>query len=96
MVMLKETFDIKEEIPTTRFWLMTKLKLGWNKRWDIYISGLEKNLAENMICDLSGDEASRAKKAMVRTILEKLERSAWATMPPEFLKSMKVDRVLRH
>jgi hypothetical protein len=82
---------VKEEIPTARFWLMLKMKFGWNKRWDIYTSHLEKSLLNEMV----GDDIM-AKKVMVKSVIEKVEKSAWNTMPPEFLKSIKVDRLLRH
>lgn len=94
MIYLTGDWDIKEEVPTARFWLMTKLRLGWDKRWDLYISTLKKSLMASMVSELPSSEAEKAKKEAADLMITKLERSAWATMPAAFLSSLKVERVI--
>ena len=97
MVIMDNEWNLKEEIPTTRFWLMTKLRLGWDKKWDVYINGLRERLIEMMtVPGISGIDAGKAKNDMANHIIEKLENSAWRTMPSEFLKQLGIPRVLRH
>lgn len=96
MVIMDNIWNLKEEVPTARFWLMLKLRLGWNKRYDKYTSDLKDRLKEMMTIDLRGTDADKAKSAMARHIVEKLERSAWRTLPSEFLRDMKIPRILRH
>jgi len=93
MVAFKEDVKeiIKEEIPTARFWLMLKMKMNWDRKWEIYTSQLEKSLVASMVGDAS--EAT-LKKDMAKKVIEKIQRSAWATMPASFLASMKVERVI--
>ncbi len=95
---VEEDYLATSEVNTCRFWLMLKLnpKLKWEKRWEIYQAQLKTRIIEAIVCTESGDEAARAKKAMVREIADKIEAKAWATMPTEFQKRMGVDRVLRH
>lgn len=96
MVIMDNEWNAKEEVPTARFWLMLKLRLGWNTRYDKYISGLKERLISMMTVDLRGMDGERAKAQMARHITEKLERSAWRTIPSEFLRDLKIPRVLRH
>jgi hypothetical protein len=86
--------DVKEEVPTARFWLMTKMKLGWEKKWEIYTKDLRKRIMDSIV-EGPGESLSETQKKQIATnIIEKVERSAWATMPAPFLASMKVERVL--
>jgi len=97
MVILGNTFNIKEEIPTARFWLMTKLRLGWDTKWKIYINNLREELIGLMtVSDIGKTDPVKAKIAMANHIIGKLENSAWRTMPSEFLKQLKIPRILRH
>ncbi len=95
---VEDDFLATSEVNTTRFWLMLKLspRLKWNKRYDIYRAHLETKIREAIICDETGEAAERAKRAMLREILEKFENKAWATMPTDFQKRMGIDRILRH
>jgi len=96
MVVLDSSFIIKEEIPTARFWLMTKLRLGMDRRWEVYLKELKERLISIMITpSITGKEADKAKKVMALHIMEKIENSAWRTMPSDFLKQIGVPRVLR-
>jgi hypothetical protein len=101
MILLNDgVFDVKEEVPSTRFWLMAKLRIGdqFDKRWDIYVDNIRKRLMENMTYngpDIAPSEVTKAKKEMVDQILIKLENSAWKTMPAEFLKQLDIPRVIR-
>lgn len=97
MVILDNEFDIKEEIPTTRFWLMTKFRMGWDKRWTLYENDLREKLMNMMtVPGLSGADAVKAKRNMANHMIEKVEKSAYRTMPSEFLKQLGIPRVLRH
>jgi len=97
MVIMDNTFNIKEEIPTTRWWLMTKLRLGWDLKWDIYIKNLRKELISLMTTPgESLSDSVKSKKDMASNIIEKLEKSAWRSMPAEFLKQLGIPRTIRH
>jgi len=98
MVIMENTWNAKEEIPTTRWWLMLKLRLGMDKRYDQYIFHLKEQLVDMMTVpsDLKGTDAIRAKAQMARHITDKLERSAYRTLPSEFLRDLGIPRVLRH
>lgn len=91
---VEKTMDLKEfiaqEVPTTRFWMMLKLKNdGWTKRWEVYQNDLIQRVKER----LSGPEKEVAKE--VKKTLERIERSAWVTMPSSFLASLNIPRVIR-
>jgi len=98
---MNNNWNLKEEIPTTRFWLMTKLRFGWNRRWDAYIESLTNRLIGMMtIPELSGlpkanENSNKEKAMMAKKILSKLEVSAWRTVPSSFLKDLGIPRVLR-
>lgn len=101
MIIMDNEWNLKEEIPTTRFWLMTKLVLGWDRRWDAYVDSLRNRLMGMMsIPALSGlpkanEEAHKEKLIAINKILVKLETSAWRTVPSSFLKDLGIPRVLR-
>jgi len=103
----KTQFNLKEEIPTTRFWLMCKMKFMntksgdlFNKRWLSYIADFKKELVENMnVIDTSGGkpkDAKMEKNNMAQKTIEKIERSAYLTIPSSFLTTLNIPRVLRH
>jgi len=80
----------KEELPTTRFWLMLKIRDdAWTKRWLRYLTDTKAFLISQFIGD--PDEIN----AQVSRIMEKLERSAWNTMPSSFLQNVGIPRVVR-
>lgn len=96
MVVMDNKFNQKEEVPTARFWLMTKLRFGWTRQWENYLSELRSHLIENM--EVKGEESQSvemAKRNAANTIIKKIETSAWRTMPSEFLRDLKIPRVLR-
>jgi hypothetical protein len=96
MVVIDEKFNVKEEVPTARFWLMTKLRFGWDRQWENYLSELKANLIGLM--EVKGEEPGdhgMAKKNAATKIMKKIETSAWRTIPSEFLRDMKIPRVLR-
>jgi hypothetical protein len=96
-IIMDNDWNLKEEIPTTRWWLMLKLKLGMDRRWEQYLKELRENLIAQMkVTGIGGDEANKAKGNMATHIITKLEKSAWATMPAEFLKQLGIPRVIRH
>lgn len=79
----------KEELPTTRFWLMLKLRNPdfFERRWYQYI----KDLKEFLAGQFTGDDT----QAAIRRTIEKLERSAWNTMPASFLSQLGIPRAIR-
>ena len=98
MVILDSSFNIKEEIPTARFWLMTKLRFGWEKRYSQYVSDLETFLISVMTVSNNNGNDTESKqliKTMALQIVAKIEKSAWRTMPSEFLRQLDIPRVLR-
>jgi hypothetical protein len=105
MVIWKETFNQKEELPTMRFWLMCKMLWTeshtniFEKRWTKYISDLKNTLMENMVfSDLEGREkkdSSVIKMNMADKVITKLQRSAYLTIPSAFLTRLGIPRILR-
>lgn len=103
MVKITGNFNHKEEIPTTRFWLMLKFlnPTFWDSRWDRYIADLTEKLTNSMeLVYIGGDKPNTVKANMeiknaVHNIITKLEKSAWYTMPTEFLKRLKIPRNIR-
>ena len=100
MVIMDNEWNPKEELFTTRFWLMTKMRMGWDKRWELYLRNLKEKLIKMMTMQAAPagtKEKEDVKKAKVKAanhIVEKLERSAWRTLPAEFLRDMEIPRVL--
>ncbi len=100
MVIMDNEWNPKDELPTIRFWLMTKLRLSWDKRWEWYIRDLKLRLIKMMTlpavpAGTKGQEAaSKVKEKAANHLVEKLERSAWRTLPSEFLRQMEIPRVL--
>lgn len=101
MIIMDNEWNLKEEIPTTRFWLMTKLLLGWDRNWDFYIDSIKERLINLMtVPNLAGlpranEDPNKEKLIAVKKILEKLETSAWRTVPSSFLRDLGIPRVLR-
>ena len=77
------------EVNTFRFWLMLKMKQKWDKRYDIYLSGLTNRILEAMT---SGSDQEKRHEAA--SIINKLYTKAWGTMPADFLKKMGVDPII--
>lgn len=79
----------KAELPTARFWLMLKLidRHTWEQRWNKYLNDLYNFIMEYMV----GEDAHQATKIT----MEKIEKSAWRTMPAEFQKRLEVPRPIR-
>lgn len=82
---------IKDSIPTARFWLMLKLRGGWNQKYKLYIAETSKFVTENLV-----GENDTAKKHSAKEIVAKIERGAWNTMPSVFLSSLNIPRVQRY
>lgn len=82
---------IKDQVPSARFWLMLKLKNEnrWTKRWNDYLVEVRDFLAGQF----EGDHAEI--DFHIRQATEKLERSAWNTMPSSFLSTVGIPRVIR-
>lgn len=104
-IIWKQEFNQKEELPTTRFWLMCKMRFQntesentFNRRWDIYLSTLRKDLIDNMTVMGQPDKvkADLEKKNTAMRTIKKLEGSAYLTIPAEFLTQLGIPRVLRH
>jgi len=106
-IVWKEPFIIKDEIPTTRFWLMCKMSFKntkneemFNRKWEMYISDLKKELVENMkFVNATGKDVKdteKVKREMADKTIIKIERSAYLTIPASFLTTLKIPRVLRH
>jgi phosphomannomutase len=81
----------KEEIPTARFWLMLKLRNEevWSEKWSRYIAGVKEFLKSRF----RGETAEINNQ--VERIINKLERSAWNTMPAAFLQQLNIPRAIR-
>ena len=102
----KESFTIKEEVPTTRFWLMCKMKFHnsnseelFNRRWEMYISDLKKYLNDNLTVSIDSSEKidkTKAKNDIIAKTIKRLESSAYLTIPTSFLNSLNIPRILRH
>lgn len=82
---------IKEQIPTARFWLMLKLKdeVSWSRKWNDYIKNVHKFLRNQF------EGPSKEIETHIRQATEKLERSAWNTMPSSFLSMVGIPRAIR-
>lgn len=82
---------IKDQIPSVRFWLMLKLKNPdrWTKRWNDYLAEVHDFLVEHFQGERDQVEFQ------IRQAIEKLERSAWNTMPSSFLSTVGIPRVIR-
>lgn len=79
----------KAELPTARFWLMVKLRdpNRFEKRWFQYLRELKEFLGTQFV----GEDSQTA----IRRTIEKIERSAWNTMPSAFLAQLNIPRNIR-
>jgi hypothetical protein len=80
---------MKAELTNTKFWLMLKLKdpERWERKWNRYINDLYKFIVNQM----EGNDKGIAAKGT----LERIERSAWRTLPTPFLKDIGIPRPIR-
>lgn len=81
---------IRDQIPSVRFWLMLKLRIGWNKQYNRYIAEVSKIVKEN----LTG-ENDKIREITTKEIIGKMEQGAWNTMPAPFLQALDIPRIQR-
>lgn len=82
---------IKSQIPSARFWLMLKLKDEgvWTNRWLRYINEVKEVLRTQF------EGECQVVESTIRQQIDKLERSAWNTMPSAFLTQIGIPRNIR-
>jgi len=80
---------MKAELTNTKFWLMLKLRdpEKWTKRWNQYIKDLRAFIENQMV--------GADKEVTAKGTVERIERSAWRTLPTPFLKELGIPRVIR-
>lgn len=80
---------MKSELTNTKFWLMLKLRdpERWTNRWNQYVKDLQKFIEDQMV----GSD----KEITSRGTVERIERSAWRTLPTPFLKDLGIPRPIR-